>query len=341
MTQTSPHIVDLNRADLEELSRLPYVGRSLAKKIIAGRPYDKLEDIKRVNGIGQAMFNRLQPHLVLSSPPAEEPEPLQTPAATVPEESPATVTVPAGLEIPTEIPATLETPVETYPAAPAEELTATTIFTSPESYQETPVAAVAEEPPAEPGLPSEAQETIAESRAEAEPFPPYTSESAVPQAPAGSGAPPTPPRLLKRSEAFTFGCTGIVITVLLSLLLSLGILAAANGGLRYARAAHVAELERQLTVLNANTDSLRQEIGSLRNRLDALEAISGRIDSLEKETANLHSQVEASANRVEEIKQQVTEINNQINALDRRVGVFDQFLEGLRSLLAGTPAVQP
>jgi competence protein ComEA len=55
--------VDLNRADLEELQRLPGVGPALAGRIVAARKeglFQSVDDLVRVPGIGEATVDRLR-----------------------------------------------------------------------------------------------------------------------------------------------------------------------------------------------------------------------------------------------------------------------------------------
>jgi len=52
--------VDLNKANVENLETLPGVGPETAKAIIKGRPYESLEDLGRVKGIGPATIDKLR-----------------------------------------------------------------------------------------------------------------------------------------------------------------------------------------------------------------------------------------------------------------------------------------
>lgn len=53
--------VNINTASAAELDTLPGVGPTTAQRIIDGRPYATIEEIKRVRGIGDATFQKLQP----------------------------------------------------------------------------------------------------------------------------------------------------------------------------------------------------------------------------------------------------------------------------------------
>lgn len=60
-------LVDVNAADWPELSQLPGVGETLARRIVEWRaangPYSSSEDLRRVSGIGAATLEALRPHL--------------------------------------------------------------------------------------------------------------------------------------------------------------------------------------------------------------------------------------------------------------------------------------
>lgn len=55
--------MDLNQASIEELKQLRGVGDVMAKRIIAGRPYVKIEDLLKTNGIGAKTLEKIQPYV--------------------------------------------------------------------------------------------------------------------------------------------------------------------------------------------------------------------------------------------------------------------------------------
>ncbi|MFO0626805.1 MAG: helix-hairpin-helix domain-containing protein [Polyangiales bacterium] len=63
--QTADPIVDLNVAPEAALRDLPGIGPALARRIVAGRPYGAVEDLRRVRGIGPRTLLRLRPRVTV------------------------------------------------------------------------------------------------------------------------------------------------------------------------------------------------------------------------------------------------------------------------------------
>jgi competence protein ComEA len=65
--------VDLNRATVAELMRLPGVGEKRAQAIVAHRtrqPFRRAEDVLQVKGLGKAWFAKVKGNLAVSGAPA-------------------------------------------------------------------------------------------------------------------------------------------------------------------------------------------------------------------------------------------------------------------------------
>jgi len=58
--------VDVNSADAEAMAQVPRLSRTLADAIVAGRPFQKLEELLKVRGMGEKLLAQVKPHLKLS-----------------------------------------------------------------------------------------------------------------------------------------------------------------------------------------------------------------------------------------------------------------------------------
>jgi len=78
--------IDPNTADLKTLQALPGIGESLAQRIIEARPFESLEELTDVPGLGEKTLARLSSFLTLKSAP----EPKRVEAAVSKKETPPT-----------------------------------------------------------------------------------------------------------------------------------------------------------------------------------------------------------------------------------------------------------
>ncbi len=59
-SQPATKKININKATAKELESLPGIGPALSKRIIEGRPYEKIEDIQKVKGIGPKTFEKIK-----------------------------------------------------------------------------------------------------------------------------------------------------------------------------------------------------------------------------------------------------------------------------------------
>lgn len=63
--ENSSVLININKALKEELETLDGVGSATADKIIAARPYEELEDLLNVSGIGDATYQKFKDEITL------------------------------------------------------------------------------------------------------------------------------------------------------------------------------------------------------------------------------------------------------------------------------------
>ncbi len=67
--------IDINTASVAELTALPGIGESKAKAIVeyrAADPFKTVEDLKKVQGIGDKTFEVLRPQITVASEPKQK-----------------------------------------------------------------------------------------------------------------------------------------------------------------------------------------------------------------------------------------------------------------------------
>jgi competence ComEA-like helix-hairpin-helix protein len=69
--------IDLDVADVSEITRLPHVGPALAQRIVAWRtehgPFGSLARLDSVSGVGPTLLKAIQPFVAFSGVPAAKP----------------------------------------------------------------------------------------------------------------------------------------------------------------------------------------------------------------------------------------------------------------------------
>ena len=224
--------LDINSAERDQLLDLPGVGPALADRIQANRPYQSLEDLLEVNGIGPQSLDSLRPYLKAGTPRAESSPPSFKPNG---DEQP---------------------PLPSDQKPQAEEA-------QPEEDQTSPIKALLK-------LPS--------------------PEEAEGQA------------VYSRRQILGIAVLSSIFSIILATALILGTLSGINGTLNYSSQSAEAVLKNDLADLEEQIGTLKSETVELRERMDNLDAISGRMDNLENTVTTLEDQTEELMEGLEQVE---------------------------------------
>jgi competence ComEA-like helix-hairpin-helix protein len=360
-------LVNLNTAEREELMTLPGVGPAIADRILASRPFASIEDLQRVSGIGSNLVEGIQTMITVNDDDsaAGEPDEAAAPeaATTAPQEGPADISPPEAVrqaepelsaeaqppgageetgvkeELPEEAPppGTFEQ-VEVQPLASDEETLAPEV--KEELPEEAPPPGTFEQATVQPdtSIAEEATEPASEGEGAAKVYTVPKEQTAGPQAefaapPVQPTASATQPAAVTRSQVWWMTIGTGILSLFLALILSLGVLAVINGGLRFVSPADLNALGRKVDGVTTQTQLLQQDLDGLRTRVNNLEGLSGRVSSVEGQAKQLRTDLDSASQQVQQINQQMTQVSSDIKDLQTQTGRFQGFLDGLKSLL--------
>jgi len=81
LDRTGTLIVNINTASADELDTIPGIGSARAALIIAGRPYQSIDELARLDGIGINQVESMRPFITVEGPTRELQPPDQSAAA--------------------------------------------------------------------------------------------------------------------------------------------------------------------------------------------------------------------------------------------------------------------
>jgi hypothetical protein len=361
MANLDQKMVDVNRASREELERIPGLGPALAARVTAGRPYNQLADLEKVNGIGANMLKKLLPFLVLQPDPAMVKPPrsqkngslhrAKKPALvkennnspdvqanlsgmpfTSEGENSTTFVMPEVMVMADEDPPSVPQAVENEPPE-MDALDSTPHAVGNEGSQRSPVVQ-----PVIDFISDMAGRVEHVVRRPSPPRKPVERQSprqqvehrlaVIPQWSRFDGKPG-----FDKSEALFWGGGIGVLVFILSVLVTLGVLLGVNGSLSFIPAREMLSIQSKMDGITIRLNPLEEETGSLRQRLDAFESLSGRIKDMEKETQSLRSEMDKNVQEMTGLQDQVKQLNDQVTTLQERSLIFEKFLDKLRTIL--------
>ena len=182
-------------------------------------------------------------------------------------------------------------------------------------------------------------ETLEEETPEDEPEPELIEEESTapppPPVPAPARSGDKMPNFMTRSQVFWMTAAFSFFTFIIAVALTLSIVSALNGGLRFASPRDVNTLRSQISDLQTQSETLDGDLTDLRTRMDNFDAIGGRVTSLEDHVDTLSSDFETVSSEVETLTSDVAAVSETVDSLRTDSNRFQSFLEGLAELLLG------
>lgn len=318
--------ISVDQASPQELQSVPEISPTQADRAVESRTHESTDNPRRIGGIGASMLDKVRSALI-----AEPSDPR-------PSNGQKAVEIPPAAEeiIP---PAEAESsPVGYEPAAQAaapdfpepQNITDQNALSGEAEGVETPAGAGAD-------IPAWKEEDLVEEETPADEQFPIESGPA-PEDAASAGALPAfttsaPETGFKRGQVVGLTLGMAFITFVLAVLASLGVLYTVNGGLSYTSPADLSAVRRQADGLSAQLTLLEQDLGSVRSRLENLEALSGRVRVLESGLQQAQAEVSTAVERIDRVNEEISALNTQLEALRASSSRFQSFLEGLQKLL--------
>jgi chaperonin cofactor prefoldin len=314
---------------------LPGVGPALAQRIVDQRPYQSIDDLRRVSGIGAIFLERLQPHLAIERAADIAPQEAARPAAPEP--------VPQEAIEPTQEEATQTSRLAAVEISPPE---IATPEAEPLTLEPEPVPSLEEEvrdfiPPAKQSETDESSLPDLHSTETEVEIDAATAEAASPEPPKPVSPPAQygAPRGVSNSRVFWTLLIGSLVTMCLAITLSLAALASLNQGrLQFAAPAQVNQMQIQINQLQTQTNNLSQDLENLHARVNELEGLSGRLDALDQSLRDTRTKLDQVSSAVDAMQQQVETLSAQVETQRIQTQRFSDFLEKLKELLNSLPA---
>jgi competence protein ComEA len=137
------------------------------------------------------------------------------------------------------------------------------------------------------------------------------------------------------SQVMAFVLLTAVVSVALSVIFSLTILAGINRTLIFGRHAAVREMRSEISQMDTQLKALASDLTSVDQRLQAVEGLSGRMATLEAEFDLINEDVDQAVAIVNQLTGEVDSIAVEVDGMVEKVDIFDEFLKGLQALVSG------
>jgi len=123
-------------------------------------------------------------------------------------------------------------------------------------------------------------------------------------------------------------------TALVTIVLTLLILASINGSLKFATGAQYRTLQTEVSSLTEQVNTMQQDLDGLRTRVNTLEGLGERTVALEKNQQQLSADMKNASQQVIAMQSEVTALAKKVTQQEERTQRFDTFLKDLQTLLS-------
>lgn len=355
----------LNQGSREELMALPGIGPVLADGLIAARPFETLEDAEVVNGISANIIKNLEEAVAEGdfelSPESQEnkeekdelsaaeiDQDLDEESELIRQDLPESSEVKSELEetdpesvskakaedealgesMPVESLDTLREGEQVSSDEPVEEYEAVSDQT--QAYSEPAPATLAANQPTE--------QVVDISTEEETHF-----DEGVPKTEESVGKEDQVERKEVAEEMGEVTKSGVSVlvliatsafTALVTILLTLVVLAGINGSLKFATESDFRAMQRDAAQLSTQLETLQHDLTGLGDRVEALEGLNERMGLLEGAQEQLTSDLEVSNQRISEVQAELTDLEEEVKQQEERTQRFENFLVNLQALLS-------
>ena len=340
--------VDVNQADIEELTQLPGIAENLARRIIEYRetvhPFEEVMELTAVPGISERMVREFA-DLVTVQPVAMMERTVSVPAlaleAAAEVATEETVAADAAAEVESEPDLDIEPlPVPDEDEVPEPEAALAEVMAEVEEATAEAEEVVESQPVATETTPSQAVEEMETVVETAEPLPVYEDDRPEPEPVIArtteAPPPPRPGRVLGQI------LLGSILGAFVGALLTLAILAVINNGtLAFTQAD--AGLRGEINDARQSQNDLSQTVENLDSELNSnLGHVATRTGELHLQQAAADQSLQEMSAALRTVQAEVDDLAEMAASLDERLTTvaaaaetFDTFLDGLRDLLVG------
>ena len=123
------------------------------------------------------------------------------------------------------------------------------------------------------------------------------------------------------------------VTALVAVLLTLAVLGAINGSLRFATSTQLLTMQREADQLSTRVETFQGDLDGLRGRVDILEEIGDRTAALESAQEQLAADLDTASQEVTDLQTEIDALNEKVTSQEEQTQRFETFLTDLQTIL--------